>query len=187
MSTIVSSGKNLFKIIHISCLHQSSDFLFFQLIVDWNQQRIDFDRFHFVVLLGTLDPLQIQKIKFTTVSFCDLCQIITGEKFFLLLPYEIEVVEIQSHTIVKKRLGFPVGYPDKRDVVFAPLHTFNQFVDRRARCHFLNIQSGVFLVKLQINREINGDVSMVKNAAHTFFDQENLIAFEIERQKCSLF
>ena len=80
-----------------------------QLVIHRNQQCIDIGSGHMVILFGTVDPLKIQQIKFVSVGFGDLFQVLFGENLVFCLPYGRKIRKIQCHLVVKKRWCFQTG------------------------------------------------------------------------------
>ena len=98
---IVGFLYQLDKLFHRGRLHQRLELVMLQAVLDGNGQGINIRRDHMVILLRTVDPLQVQKI--------DLRPAVPGEKFFLfplqqallLSPKSGEIIQIQGQVIVE--------------------------------------------------------------------------------------
>ena len=102
---------------------------------------VDAAVFHVIILLGTVDPLHVQKIDLHAIGFHeDFPVFLVLEDLLAIFPEPAEIEKIECHFIIPEGRRFNVRKTFHRLVINASLQILDKFIDGLAGGKFVQIQ-----------------------------------------------
>ena len=173
----------------IGCsFHKRSGFFFFEFVIHWDQQRVNVSRCHIEITLGAENKLKVQHIEFLSISFGDLCEIISRKKFLTHMPDQGKIIKVESHSIIKQKSAFAVLNPGQWSIKFISLQCIDKFLHIAAGDQPVDIQFGMPAEKFSVRRNIDRVcVAVIKQIGHDLLEHTDLVTSGIKIQEFTLF
>ena len=102
---------------------------------------VDAAVFHMIILLGTVDPLHVQKINFHAIGFHENFPVfLVLENLLAIFPEPAEIEKVQCHFVIPECRRFNVRKTFHRLIVNTSLQILDKFIDGLAGGKFVQIQ-----------------------------------------------
>ena len=122
-----------------------------------------------VILFGTVDPLDVQKIHLAAKALSDRLLLFFGEKLVPVLPDIPEMIKVQLHLVVEKGSVFRVFQVMEKIIIGGALQVIRKLRKSPGRSQQLRIQAGASPEKLLKSGQIQRNRIGSENMPQAFF------------------